>query len=52
MSKRKDHLISLLGNTSRAALNCFAKSSQVSLVDQTIQFSSLAGKLKNLTKIM
>lgn len=44
MSKRKYHLVSHLGNTGETALNYFAqKSSQMSFVEQTMQFSSSAG---------
>lgn len=42
MSKRKYHLISHLGNTGKTAFDCFGKSSQASLVEQTMQFSSFA----------
>lgn len=44
MSKRKYHLVSHLGNTGETALNCLAqKSSQTSLIEETMQFSSFAG---------
>lgn len=44
MSKRKYHLVSHLGNTGETALNCSAqKSSQTSLIEETMQFSSFAG---------
>lgn len=47
MSKRKYYLVSHLGNTGETALNCFAqKSSQTSLIEETMQFSSFTALVR------